>query len=307
MYISSIKHIVPTAEHRRYRTTNLIHGLRGRCHTNSTSEITLQTPEYCNITRVPSNTTGRLVCHSVSKLYCLGMHVLSAHNGFLTFSVDLFSLLKKVRSLKNPKRDRLDFLTLFCSYSSFFKAVNSLRVCADFFSVLLFKCLFYTFLYLRTTQSTLPITPTNSMLHFNIFPVWLTQVWQSIPFTCQIPVAGLIFVAALSVARTLDGWVRSLRKDPIALASHISIFGFIFALAGQIIYFGATWLLAPFSSFTRNYHDACNVITTIPLPYVLFPKTYLVLLILVVLGTWWIGQLVVCRWAGNSTFLWMLK
>ena len=158
-----------------------------------------------------------------------------------------------------------------------------------------FSCvLFFTVLYFYSPdlEATKTSSTTNTvMLPTILFPLWLAQLWRAIPLNFQLPIAGLVYILVLVGVRTMDSWVRSLRKDPIALISHGFAILFGIVIAAQLLYFGITWLLAPLSTFAKSYQDACAVATTYTLPPMPFPKTYLTILLLVAIGMWRLGQL----------------
>ena len=130
------------------------------------------------------------------------------------------------------------------------------------------------------------------MLPTSLFPLWLAHIWWAIPLNFQIPIAGIIYIFAFMGIRTIDSWVRSLRKDPTALIMHGFVILFSSALAIQLLDLGLTWVLTPFSNFARTYSDACDVATTFELPPISFPKTYLIILLVAMIGMWRLGQLV---------------
>ena len=124
------------------------------------------------------------------------------------------------------------------------------------------------------------------MLPTFLFPAWLAHLWWSLPLNFQLPISGLIYILVLLGIRTADSWVRSLRKDPIALISHGFAIIFVIAISVQLLYFGIVGVLTPLSNFARTYQDACAVATTFTLPTMPFPTFYLALLLVVIYGLW---------------------
>ena len=106
----------------------------------------------------------------------------------------------------------------------------------------------------------------------------------------QLPIAGIIYLTALWGIRTVDSWVKSLRKDPVTLVSHGFALVFLTAIGIQVFYFFIKWMLTPFGKFARTYDDTCAVTRTLTLPAMPIHTIYITLLLITILSTWWLSK-----------------
>ena len=69
-------------------------------------------------------------------------------------------------------------------------------------------------------------------------------VW-GLPLGYKIPLVALIGTLSLMGIRTVDHWVRSMRKDPIGLGCQGIVYLSLMALGFQLVYVGLCSIIAP--------------------------------------------------------------
>ena len=128
------------------------------------------------------------------------------------------------------------------------------------------------------------------MLPTFLFPIWLASFWHSVPYNYQIPFAIIFYIGVVVVARTLDQWVKSLRKDPIALLCHGMLVIFLVVILGRVGYNIISAAFEPISQIIITLKTSAERLPSTPLPNSMSYILNLTIVSIACLITWWLGR-----------------
>ena len=117
---------------------------------------------------------------------------------------------------------------------------------------------------------------------------WVLGMWHALPYSLQVPIAITMLTCIFMATRALDSWVKSLRKDPIARLYYFLLFGGVFAVGVQIIYFAFTWVAAPVQEIWDNYHDFALIPLTAPSPAIPPALIAIIIVLLLTIPAGWV-------------------
>ena len=120
---------------------------------------------------------------------------------------------------------------------------------------------------------------------------WTVGLWYLLPYSVQVPIAIIAGVGVLAGWRTLDSWIRGLRKDPIKLGCQGLAWGCLAFIGIQLIYYTVMYTATPISEAVTSFYEAANASSRLAVPTSISTPIIVTTFIVSHLLHWWLSKI----------------
>ena len=119
---------------------------------------------------------------------------------------------------------------------------------------------------------------------------WLAGFWYELLYSYQMPSIVIVGACTFAVIQTIDSWIRSMKKDPIALFLYAIVFCGSTAIVGQLLFHAITFSAAPISQIVTTIKESAITRSASTQSISTGPITTLLIVINSNSITWWLSK-----------------